>query len=467
MKLRNLLATGFACALGLAALQPAPAASAEKSGAPQDPAVPGFVPERIILTWGGDPARTQSATWRTPQRAAKPSGEIARLVSAPDFKAAAKVTAEVTSVELNPTRGIWQAASGTESTAPSSDQGGISQAEPEQSAFYYSVTFENLEPDTQYCYRVGDAETRTWSEWNVFRTASDKSAPFKFLYLGDAQNHIKSLWPRAVRTAFTRYPDIRCIVHAGDLIQDANNDSQWGDWVYSLGWISATVPSLPTPGNHEMADGKDADGKKTKTLSRFWRPQFALPLNGPADSKLLEETAYFIDLQGVRFVSVDSNFYKDAQQLQWLAGVLESNTNRWAIVIQHHPLYSTGRGRDASGVRNALRPIYEKHRVDLVLQGHDHTYGRTHKLLNDQVVDSSSPGVIYAVSVSGHKMYDLTETSRPLMAKMLANTQLYQIIEITGDRLTYTASSIDGVVVDKFQLIKSGNGNATYVNVHP
>jgi hypothetical protein len=406
---------------------------------PQDPAEPGYVPERIILTWTGDPTRTQAATWRTEKPAGKPTGEIAPLTSQPEFKTSITTTIAIaTTVELDA---------------------------PDKTANYYSVNFENLTPDSEYCYRVGDADTKTWSEWNVFRTASNKQKPFKFLYLGDEQNHIKSLWSRAIRTAFTRNPDIRCIVHAGDLIQYADNDSQWGDWFYSMGWIAATVPSIPTPGNHEK---KDATGGGDKdTLSKFWRPQFALPLNGPKGLKYLEETAYYVDFQGVRFVSVDSNYYRDKQQQNWLAEVLKNNSNQWTIVTHHYPLYSTGREGDKPGLCEALRPIYEKYKVDLVLQGHDHTYGRTHKLLEDKIASPDGPGVIYAVSVSGPKMYDLSPLHQQLMAKMLANTQLYQIIEVSEKELIYTSYSIDGAVVDRFRLVKKAGGTSTYINEAP
>jgi hypothetical protein len=407
----------------------------------QDPAMPGYVPERIILTWAGDPARTQAATWRTEKPAAKPMGEIAPLIAQPEFKASVKkIAAIATTVELD---------------------------SPEKTASYYSVNFENLTPDTEYCYRVGDAVTKTWSEWNVFRTASNQQKPFKFLYVGDAQNHIKSLWPRAIRMAFTRNPDIRCIVHAGDLIQHANDDSQWGDWFYSLGWIAAIVPSIPTPGNHEMEDDTGSSG--TNRLSRFWRPQFALPLNGPKDLKYLEETAYVVDLQGVRFVSVDSNYYRDKQQQNWLAEVLKDNSNRWTIVTHHYPLYSTGKesDRDKPDLREALRPIYEKYKVDLVLQGHDHSYGRTHKLLEDKIASPEEPGVIYVVSVSGQKMYSLNPLHQQLMAKTLGNTQLYQVIEVSEKELIYTSYSIDGAVVDRFRLVKKTGGISTYINETP
>ena len=41
-----------------------------------------------------------------------------------------------------------------------------------------------------------------WSEWVAFQTAAIGPEPFRFLYLGDAQNSIKSHCSRVIRAAF-------------------------------------------------------------------------------------------------------------------------------------------------------------------------------------------------------------------------------------------------------------------------
>jgi transposase InsO family protein len=74
-----------------------------------------------------------------------------------------------------------------------------------------------------------------------------------------------------------------------------------------------------------------------------------------------------------------------------------------------------------------------------------------------------APGVIYAISVSGPKMYDLDNRHMPLMARTYTNKQLFQAIEVRPDRLKYTAYSIDGEVADVFELAKPGTAS-TYVD---
>ncbi len=398
----------------------------------------GSIPSRIILTWAGNPARTQAVTWRTQSPLESPQAQIARFTADPGFEQAASAV-----------RGSIAAAG------------------------RYVVNFEGLEPGTKYCYRVGDGQA--WSEWNVFRTASDKPEPFRFLYVGDAQNSIKSLWSRTIRTAYATAPEARFIVHAGDLVAEGYDDSLWGEWCEAMGFLSATVPSVPVPGNHDLhrAPGTQ-DSKAVLSVSPIWRWQFALPANGPAVEELRSQS-YYLDYQGVRFVALDVNVFAnesfdagakervERKQLEWLNEVLGNNPNHWTIVVQHQPIYDIAKGREYPEMRAALAPLYEKYGVDLVLQGHDHSYGRTHKVAGGRVVDPSAPGVVYAISVSGPKMYEPEEQHRELMAQVIAHKQFFQTIEVAPSRLLYTAYSIDGAVADSFELRKSGK-QSVYVN---
>ena len=109
-------------------------------------------------------------------------------------------------------------------------------------------------------------------------------------------------------------------------------------------------------------------------LSTHWRPQFSFPIQDvPKES--LNETVYFIDYQGVRFISLNSNTELEAQ-IPWLQN-LEQNSNKWTVVTFHHPMYSPASDRDNIELREAWKPLFDKYRVDLILSGHDHTYSRT------------------------------------------------------------------------------------------
>jgi 3',5'-cyclic AMP phosphodiesterase CpdA len=399
----------------------------------------GSTPSRIILTWSGDPATTQSVTWRTEAMAPSPQAQLAKFTADPGFEAGA---------------------SSFKASAMTDDLGnGLTAA-------HYRADFRTLDPNTKYCYRVGDGQS--WSEWNFFRTASAKPDTFRFIYIGDAQNSIRSLWSRAIRSALLTAPDARFLVHAGDLLAEGYDDRLWGEWSDALGFISATIPSFPVPGNHDLhrPPGKP-DSKFVFSVSPLWRSHFALPANGP-DIEEMSGQSYYVDYQGVRMVALDVNAFANEdfeaaakqrvqeKQLAWLNQVLGNNPNRWTIVVQHQPIYAVAKGREYAEMRAVLAPLYEKYRVDLVVQGHDHSYARSHKVAAGKVVAPDAPGVIYAVSVSGPKMYQLDDLHMKLMAQTYEKKQFFQTIEVSPDRLQYVSYSIDGAIADAFELRKQG-----------
>jgi hypothetical protein len=256
------------------------------------------------------------------------------------------------------------------------------------------------------------------------------------------------------------------------------DDRLWGEWTAALGFISAGIPSLPVPGNHDLhRPPGTAASKLVLAAAPPWRRHFALPSNGPDEEELAGQS-YYLDYQGARFVALDVNCFANEdfdpaardrvrkKQLDWLAGVLAGKGNRWTVVVQHQPLYAMAKGRDYAEMRAALAPLYEKFGVDLVLQGHDHVYARSHKVAGGAVVAPSARGVIYAISVSGPKMYEMEDANRGLMAATLERRQLFQVIEIAPERLAYRSYSVDGAVVDGFELRKSGTGT-DYVNMAP
>ncbi len=386
---------------------------------------PTAIPDRILLSCSADPAHAQAVTWRTDTSVTKGLARIALAGHGPRFaEHASEIVAETTPFE--------------------SDLG---------RAHYHTVRFEHLQPKTKYAYRVGDGTN--WSEWIQFTTASDESDPFTFVYFGDAQNLLKSHWSRVIREAYRDAPKAAFLLHAGDLINRANADAEWGEWFYAGSFIHRMIPCIATPGNHEYAAPPGLFGRlKSKQLSRHWRPTFAFPLNGPPG---LEESVYWLDYQGTRIVSLNSN-ERQQEQVPWLEKVLRDNPNRWTILTFHHPIYSPKVGRDNPELRNLWQPIFDKYRVDLVLQGHDHTYARSKLMTHTENVTAGvtrqrpEAGTLYVVSVSGPKMYELGK--RPFMRRAAEDTQLYQIITVDGDQLRYEARTATGMPYDAFTLRK-------------
>ncbi|HEY9729149.1 MAG TPA: metallophosphoesterase [Chroococcales cyanobacterium] len=81
----------------------------------------------------------------------------------------------------------------------------------------------------------------------------------------------------------------------------------------------------------------------------------------------------------VQFFSLDTNQNADWNaQLSWLEKELSSSDAPWKIVFGHHQIYSSGQyGLNQPFIQN-LTPLFQKHRVQLYINGHEHNYERTH-----------------------------------------------------------------------------------------
>jgi 3',5'-cyclic AMP phosphodiesterase CpdA len=383
------------------------------------------LPDRIVLTWDGDPATTQAVTWRTDTSVLR---AVAELAVAGDNGYAMQTTAHPARTELL-----------------EADLG---------PAHYHSVTFTDLQPETLYAYRVGDGVN--WSEFFHFRTASREPKPFSFLYFGDAQNGIKTHWSRVFREGFREAPRAAFVVHAGDLVDRGHSDAQWGEWFGGPAWVNATVPVVPTPGNHEYWVLRE-DGRQRNALSIHWRPQFTLPQNGPPG---MEEVCYYFDYQGTRIISLDSQREPEPQAI-WLRQVLAQNPQRWTVVTFHHPIFAP-RTPDNAVRRKLWKDVFDEFKVDLVLTGHDHTYARTGDV-GGRPMETNLPegyqqaydpaiGTVYVVSVSGPKLFG--GATRDFARRAGKGMQLFQVITIDGDELRFSALTATGALYDEFILKK-------------
>ncbi len=380
------------------------------------------IPEHVILNLTENPSESIAVTWRTKEN-------IIQFVQ----------WAEATGSPVIPVENQQNKAKSETVTHVDGDIAPVTYT-------YYSIIIQGLLPNTKYLYRVGNENS--WSEWYEFTTAGTGQDPFTFLYFGDAQNDIKSHWSRVIRKAFSIAPDAGFIYHAGDLINHSNSELEWNEWFYAGSFIHAYLPAFVTPGNHEYG--------REMILDQHWRPQFTLPENGP-DMDLLRETTFYVDYQNLRIISLDADLMDENEEaaqksMEWLDKILQENTRQWTILTLHYPFYSTKDNRDNDVLRNRFQPILEKYKVDMVLAGHDHAYGRGMKNIKSMTKEGEISGPMYVVSVSGPKQYDLS--SKSWMTRKAGNTQLFQVISIDGTILNYRAFTATGELYDEFNLIK-------------
>jgi hypothetical protein len=394
-------------------------------------------PDRIILTATQDPARNQTVNWRTRTSVTQAYAQISKAVDTPALHLSTDLIA-----------GTTQAL--TDVNGP---------------AHHHHVTFSGLEPDTLYAYRVrGD---NTWSEWFQFRTAKAGFEPHTAIYFGDAQNAIKAHFSRVIREAFSTAPRAQVMVHAGDLVnsRDDRNDDEWGEWFDAGSFINSMIVNVAAPGNHEYMEHPNGP----RTLLPQWAAHMKYPDNGPDP---LKSTVYYMDYQGVRYISLDSQqALQDEQmmlaQAQWLRQVLANNPNNWTVVTYHHPMFSVSLGRDNPRLRQHWQPLFDEFNVDLVLQGHDHTYGRGENVPTGASGQLSSAGPMYVVSVSGPKMYMIGESAPETMDRLAEDTQLFQIIRFENSQIVYEARTATGELYDAFDIVRQADRSKIIVDRRP
>ena len=188
----------------------------------------------------------------------------------------------------------------------------------------------------------------------------------EILLLGD----VHSLLTHAdYDTLASRVPHADCYAQLGDWLE-RGYEYYAQQLAFALkGTRLDSIPVISCPGNHEYHKGL------RRPLSPLWDEMFCHPKNGFAG---FENTTYYVDFKGLRFIAIDTEglrWLHDYTRLNtWLTGVIRQASDRFVVVIMHHPVYSASRGRFNPGVYlSCVAPLRE---ADLVIAGHDHQYAR-------------------------------------------------------------------------------------------
>ncbi|MEA2061099.1 MAG: metallophosphoesterase family protein [Thermodesulfobacteriota bacterium] len=377
-------------------------------------------PQRIILNLTETPYNSCAVTWRTSKLSEEPMGEI------------------IPAADLLDTSKTPETCTAKSSVLITGNQ---------TSVYHYSVVFKGLKPGTLYACRVGSEHS--WSPWSQFRTAVNRPESFSFVYFGDIQKGLFSMCPQVFQAAFQKDPDAAFWLFIGDMVNNGEDDREWGDFFSALGWMSRTVPQVLTAGNHEYPDPRITPPEQHR-ITPFWRPQFTLPENGPQG---LGETAYCFEYQGAFFVVLNGN-EKIEEQAAWMASCLSKNQLPWVIAAVHQPAYSISKHRDTKDYQKIFVPVFDRFSVDLVLQGHDHGYARTAPLKHHKPVGDDEPGTIYLISNSGAKFYSVSSRYDHLMEKTMSRNIWFHTIQINRNTLSFKAYNVAKEMVDSFVIQK-------------
>lgn len=311
------------------------------------------------------------------------------------------------------------------------------------------VPLTGLKPFTRYFYRVictDDAGNVARSEVATFQTAPGPDDAWAFGILGDTQRN-PSVTRRCAEGIFGLRPNF--LLHCGDVVDDGFAKNQWVDDLFGpASVLMAHVPTFPVIGNHEKN-------------SHWYYDYFSLPA---------PEYWYTFHYGNAQFFMIDSN--KDcspgSEQYRWLEGELAKSKATWKFAAHHHPCFSSdendygdhwkGKSRPADyyqGDRNArqLVPVYEKYGVDVVFNGHIHSYERTWPILNLSI--NQKKGVRYIVSGGGGGGLEQAAPQRAWFSVHVARGHHYCVAAVFDRTLEFKAYDIEGRLFDTFELTKA------------
>lgn len=240
---------------------------------------------------------------------------------------------------------------------------GVALFEEARRATVHEVRVTDLEPDTEYTYAAGDGERRFPSA--TFRTAPEGAAPFDFVVWGDNQNG-PDTFRRLVARMVAEAP--AWAASTGDCVQWGLADLYRGELLRPIAPLAATTPFLVAAGNHER-------------LIDFAGNLFDRYMAQPGDEHCFGYAygdAYFV------FVDTELSVRAGSAQYACIDEALGSDAARGASlrsVLFHKPPrveYWAGFCIDGErDVREHLEPLFARHGVDVVFNGHNHLYAYT------------------------------------------------------------------------------------------
>lgn len=309
-------------------------------------------------------------------------------------------------------------------------------------AAYYTVSLPKLQCGRTYFYQLKNGNIH--SHWHSFSLPT-KNKKISFLFFGDLQFEPGKKVFYNFSILLKRFPTSDFWAFCGDMIERPS-DKYWRCWFSTLGHVADRMPIVAAPGNHEFLKGF------SQKLDERWLHNFVYPHNSPEGNI---GCSYFIDYPQMRLIIIDTQTASKIFSLlyfrKWLEKVLSQAGNKWKIVLMHHPIYSSKRGRNNFAIRYAFRPLFEHYGVHLILQGHDHSYAR----LSTRTHNGGKHTPIYIISVCSPKHYKVIKNSS--FERLIANRNFWQQIEINGDTLHFSAHELNsGTLCDSIVILKCG-----------
>jgi len=227
----------------------------------------------------------------------------------------------------------------------------------------------------------------------------------------------------------------------GDLVEHGFSSSQWGEAFRAFSTATSIIPTRYAIGNHESLFAG---------LGRYEAYAYPAGMDIQTGSRLW----YRIDVGKIHFLILDIEWSAESyteEQAEWLEAQLKDMpSGDWKIVMSHGFYYASGsfsdgwKWYDNPETIDALSPLFEQYKVDLVFSGHDHQM----ELLQHN-------GVTYAICGAFGGLPDSPRTYTSPASLWYANGK-YGFVDasISGDKCTLNFRDSSYAVLDTLTINK-------------
>ncbi len=327
---------------------------------------------------------------------------------------------------------------------------------------FWSVRLSGLKPGTKYFYSVGSEYHR--SEEFTFETQPEECEKFSFIVIADHQKghpcHTPdySMVGDMLKNALKKHPDCRFIFTAGDNCDNGQNELHWNGMFEGLRGVIESVPYMMATGNHDnrgfITFFPEPTGKYYLEHADLFDFQFepAYPQNGPDGYK---GENYSFDYGNAHFLVMGINAPETVEP--WAYNDLQISNKTWKIGAYHFPIYPVmPEGQNNDGYPWLRKPI-EEGRLDILFEGHEHSFARTFPTKSDELFDRPSEGTVhYITGNGGGNIYH--SNSQKIWHSCFYPQEIrigaYTLVEIDGNKLTATGYLADGRIFDVFTIDK-------------
>lgn len=260
--------------------------------------------------------------------------------------------------------------------------------------FYHETRLTDLEPGTDYYFRVGgsDGYSQEWSFRTIglgqkvkFIIGGDSRRPYGAGYEVKVSPKVISNWPWSrdwvTTCAAEEGPDF--VVFIGDMVNEGSIQENWSNWFESfqdrLVKDKRMIPIIAVIGNHEMGVYPDEE-----STYEWFKGVYANPGN---------ELTFSLDFPNLHITNLcatggciatwwEPTLEEAKAQVDFLKDDLANSDAEWKIVVFHVPYYScflTGTGYASEPLLKYWSPVIENpiYGVDIVATGHVHNYLRS------------------------------------------------------------------------------------------